>query len=256
MLLDNTSHDCNTTLTQPRSGGTVFLFMPQILVNEPIGEADLTFQIKLSEQIDRLRRILNSGQVPSNMTIIELCSLCIPDIYIPGACKRLAERCEAMLSISHLVDLISPYSGHLKENTVHLPDVSGLENDFLPVFAQCTHIAEFLEETQSLSWSSRRVLLKEDLSLKAKSYTTRIDEISCQVLIQLNIRASHTPDSHQRSNSIDSNDSTFLETGDSHHSSFPVNDQRSKVERMRSIGRNVFIVVFVVGVIWIVLSQQ
>jgi hypothetical protein len=144
----------------------------------------------------------------------------------------------------------------LKENTVHLPDVSGLETDFLPVFAQCTLIAEFLEETQSLSWSARRVLSKDELAFKAKSYTTRIDEISCQVLIQLNIRATHPPDSHQRSNSIDSNDSTFLETGDSHQSSFSMNSQRSKVERMRSIGRNVFIVVCVVGVIWIVFSQQ
>jgi hypothetical protein len=147
-------------------------------------------------------------------------------------------------------------SGHLKENTVHLPDVSGLETDFLPVFAQCTHIAEFLEETQCLSWASRRILSKEDLALKAKTYTNRIDEISCQVLIQLNIRASQPSDQH-RSHSIDSNDSTFLETGDSSvQSSFPMDSDKVKAQRMKSIGRNVFIVVFVVGVIWIVLSQQ
>lgn len=143
----------------------------------------------------------------------------------------------------------------MKENTVHLPDVSGLETDFLPVFAQCSHIAQFLEETQSLSWTARRILSKEELALKAKSYTTRIDEISCQVLIQLNIRASNTPDSH-RSNSIDSNDSTFLETVESVQMLDPINHHKSRVERMRSIGRNVFIVVFVLGVIWIVLSQQ
>lgn len=126
----------------------------------------------------------------------------------------------------------------------------------MPVFAQCAHIAHFLEDTQSLSWSVRRILSKEELAQKAKSYTTRIDEISCQVLIQLNIRSTSTPDSHQRSNSMDSNDSTFLETAECIQPSHSVNHHRSRVERMRSIGRNVFIVVFVVGVIWIVLSQQ
>lgn len=35
--------------------------MPQILLEGLEAEADLTFQIKLSEQIDRFRRILNSG---------------------------------------------------------------------------------------------------------------------------------------------------------------------------------------------------
>jgi hypothetical protein len=70
--------------------------MPQFLIQDSIGEADITFQIKLSEQIDRLRRILNSGCLET-----DLLSLAAADIYIPGACKRLAERCEAMLSIIH-----------------------------------------------------------------------------------------------------------------------------------------------------------
>jgi hypothetical protein len=143
----------------------------------------------------------------------------------------------------------------LKENTVHLPDVSGLETDFLPVFAQCTHIAEFLEETQCLSWASRRILSKEELALKAKTFTNRIDEISCQVLIQLNIRASHSADLHRR-HSIDSNESTLLEMSDSLHSSFPVDSRKLDAQKTKTIGRNVFIVIFVVGVIWIVLSQH
>jgi hypothetical protein len=69
--------------------------MSRFLANETSGEADLTFQIKLSEQIDRFRRFLNSGDISPSTRLF----LIFAEIYIPGACQRLAERCEAMLSI-------------------------------------------------------------------------------------------------------------------------------------------------------------
>ena len=56
--------------------------MPQVLTNEPIGEADLTFQIKLSEQIDRFRRILNSGDNHLEISIFHLSFVSLEQIYI------------------------------------------------------------------------------------------------------------------------------------------------------------------------------
>ena len=151
------------------------------------------------------------------------------------------------------------FKGHLKENTVHLPDVTGLETDFLPVFAQCDLIAIFLEETQSLSWSSRRILAKEELSLKAKTFTLRIDEISCQVLIQLNVRASQTSQHYNsmmlHRGSIDSTDSTFIETVEVNNLD-PISTNKKEIERLRSIVRVVFLMVFVIGVIWIILQER
>ena len=73
-------------------------------------------------------------------------------------------------------------------NTIHLPVVQGLEDDFAPVFGLCLQIAEFLEKVLDMNWAARRVLNKEDLIADAKKYTNRVDDISCQVMIRLKLR--------------------------------------------------------------------
>ena len=54
------------------------------------------------------------------------------------------------------------------------------------MFALCLKIAEFLEYTQSLSYIQRKMIIKTELVDKAKAYTLRVDEVNCQVIIQLN----------------------------------------------------------------------
>jgi hypothetical protein len=153
----------------------------------------------------------------------------------------------------------------LKENTIHLPDVKGLETDFMPVFFLCTMIAHFLEETQELSWGARRILSKDELSLKAKAFTTRVDEVSCQVLLQLNIRANQANNmpnlqfnnsTNQRSPSLDSNDSTALESEDGLVASRVEVAGLSSSRTVRHVGGIIFISIFITGVLWILLQPH
>ena len=162
-------------------------------------------------------------------------------------------------------------TGHLKENTIHLPEVAGLEADFLPVFGLCTQIAKFLEKTGEMSWSARRILEKDDLSEKAKTYSHRVDDVSCQVMIKLNIRArspryasfsstssSLESDHCPRRGSTDSADNRIpLESddGSSTHQSVHQNTNVIVAKHARRTVSIVFISVFIMGVIWILVSQ-
>ena len=78
------------------------------------------------------------------------------------------------------------YEGHLKTSIVYIPKVNAIERDFDPVFALCLKIAGFLEYVQSLSWAQRKIFSKTELIEKAKAFTLRVDEVNCQVIIQLN----------------------------------------------------------------------
>lgn len=55
--------------------------------------------------------------------------------------------------------------------------------------------------------------------------------------------------------SIDSTDSTLLETAEVTDLD-PISIRKKEVERLRSIGRVVFLMIFVVGVIWIILQER
>lgn len=72
---------------------------------------------------------------------------------------------------------------------MHVPNVASLEEDFSPVLELCRQIAVFLEKTLDLSWAARRFTDKSELCSQAKLFTSRVDEINCQVLIKLNILA-------------------------------------------------------------------
>jgi hypothetical protein len=78
------------------------------------------------------------------------------------------------------------FSGHLKENVVYIPEVNVIERDFHPVVELSKQIADFLESVQALSWTQRKYYRKAELVEKAKVFTLKVDEINCQVIIQLN----------------------------------------------------------------------
>ena len=80
-------------------------------------------------------------------------------------------------------------SDHMREHTMHVPNAASLDEDFSPVLELCRQISMFLEKTLDLSWTARRLTDKADLCSQAKAFTSRVDEINCQVLIKLNILA-------------------------------------------------------------------
>lgn len=105
--------------------------------------------------------------------------------------------------------------GHLKENVVYIPEVNVIERDFHPVVELSKQISVFLEDVLSLSWTQRKFTLKPALVEKAKLFTLRVDEINCQVIIQLNAysnqgreRASSDEDDSEHSRSSRVNDSS------------------------------------------------
>ena len=159
------------------------------------------FLDSVTSEIDRFRRILNS------------------DLYMPRICKDLAERCEGMLGTRYLHAVHEDISlivascvcvcvGHLKENVVYIPEVNVIEKDFHPVVELAKQIAEFLEDVQSLSWIQRRYYKKAELVEKAKSFTLRVDEINCQVIIQLNAYSNQGRDRSRSSLSSDEDDTS------------------------------------------------
>lgn len=77
-------------------------------------------------------------------------------------------------------------AGHLKENVVYIPEVNVIERDFHPVVELAKQIADFLEDTLALNWLQRKIHRKAELVEKAKIFTLRVDEVNCQVIIQLN----------------------------------------------------------------------
>ncbi len=81
---------------------------------------------------------------------------------------------------------MTTHVGHLKASIVYIPQVNAIERDFDPMFALCLKIAEYLEYVQSLSWAQRKYFSKTELVEKAKAFTLRVDEVNCQVIIQLN----------------------------------------------------------------------
>ena len=69
---------------------------------------------------------------------------------------------------------------------MYIPEVNVIDRDFHPVVELSKQIAEFLEDAQALSWAQRRYSCKKELVEKAKFFTLRVDDINCQVIIQLN----------------------------------------------------------------------
>ncbi len=104
-------------------------------------------------------------------------------------------------------------AGHLKANIVFIPRVNDIERDFDPVYALCLKIAEFLEFTQSLSYIQRKMTIKTELVDKAKAYTLRVDEVNCQVIIQLN--EYHANAAQNRNNNAGDNHSNHESNRDS-----------------------------------------
>lgn len=106
----------------------------------------------------------------------------------------MAERCESMLSkfvihsAYYFINL--QIIGHMREHTIYLPDVEGLDAFFDPVLELVDQIVIFLKEVQNMSWVNRRLLEKQDLAKRATYYTERVDDVNCQVIVQLNIIAS------------------------------------------------------------------
>ena len=158
------------------------------------------------------------------------------------------------------------YAGHLKLNTIHLPVVHGLEDDFAPVFGLCTQIADFLEKVLEMSWANRRIVFKEELAAKAKQYAHRVDDVSCQVMIQLKLRTSPsrfggrggTALQGSRNGSMDSDDSSVAESENGVMDTIAFDARGrpyrpSKANTLRRVCSVVFIATFIVGVFWIIL---
>jgi hypothetical protein len=159
--------------------------------------------------------------------------------------------------------------GHLKLNTLHLPVVHGLEDDFSPVFGLCAQIAEFLESSLEMSWASRRVTSKDELAAKATAYTHRVDDVSCQVMIKLKLRTSSSPgdsirfdNSRRRSGSMDSADSMALESEDGVMDTIAFDRYgkpyrpAARSEAVKRVGAIIFITAFILGVMWIILDSN
>lgn len=86
---------------------------------------------------------------------------------------------------------------------IYIPEVNVIERDFQPVVELCHQIADFLESVQTLSWTQRRYSYKKELVEKAKAFTLRVDEINCQVIIQLNAYSNQSRDRGQSSDEDD-----------------------------------------------------
>ena len=114
------------------------------------------------------------------------------------------------MQTSKSADELHSLPGHLKENVVYIPEVNVIDRDFHPVVELSKQIAEFLEHAQSLSWTQRRYSCKKELVEKAKFFTLRVDDINCQVIIQLNAYSNQGRD---RGLSSDEEDSEHARPG-------------------------------------------
>ncbi len=62
---------------------------------------DFPFMEKVTTEIDRFRRVINSGTEETLLVLLYLNILSGIDLYMPRICKDLAERCEGMLGSSN-----------------------------------------------------------------------------------------------------------------------------------------------------------
>jgi hypothetical protein len=130
----------------------------------------------------------------------------------------------------------------LKENVVFIPEVNVIERDFQPVIELSKQIAEFLEYVMSLSWTQRKFSYKTQLVEKAKIFTLRVDEINCQVIIQLN---AYSNQGRERGLSSDEDESEHSRSGRVQESS---KDKFSNIKydnefMMGAVGMVIFVII-------------